>query len=218
MLELELVQQIEKYFNRYQIRCAKEVHMGIGVPDLSINIGASKSIPLLYDYYILILIEFLINHNSISINVLMQLFPFDKQKILSYLNQLKRDKIIYQRGNKIYIQRKVFGLNLGKTISIEAKIKDWRNGILQAERYLMFSDYSYLALPKEKIKNVDLDYIKQKGIGLMSVDISGINEVIQPVRSVECEYKQKYILTSYIIKNSLNLNKRRSDDIFSKLL
>ena len=65
MLELELVQQIEKYFNRYQIRCAKEVHMGIGVPDLSINIGASKSIPLLYDYYILILIEFLINHNSI---------------------------------------------------------------------------------------------------------------------------------------------------------
>ncbi len=218
MLELELVQQIEKYFNRYQIRCAKEVHMGIGVPDLSINIGASKSIPLLYDYYILILIEFLINHNSISINVLMQQFPFDKQKILSYLNQLKRDKIIYQRGNKIYIQRKVFGLNLGKTISIEAKIKDWRNGILQAERYLMFSDYSYLALPKEKIKNVDLDYIKQKGIGLMSVDISGINEVIQPVRSVECEYKQKYILTSYIIKNSLNLNKRRSDDIFSKLL
>lgn len=218
MLELELVQQIEKYFNRYQIRCAKEVHMGIGVPDLSINIGASKSIPLLYDYYILILIEFLINHNSISINVLMQLFPFDKQKILSYLNQLKKDKIIYQRGNKIYIQRKVFGLNLGKTISIEAKIKDWRNGILQAERYLMFSDYSYLALPKEKIKNVDLDYIKQKGIGLMSVDISGINEVIQPVRSVECEYKQKYILTSYIIKNSLNLNKRRSDDIFSKLL
>ncbi len=148
----------------------------------------------------------------------MQQFPFDKQKILSYLNQLKRDKIIYQRGNKIYIQRKVFGLNLGKTISIEAKIKDWRNGILQAERYLMFSDYSYLALPKEKIKNVDLDYIKQKGIGLMSVDISGINEVIQPVRSVECEYKQKYILTSYIIKNSLNLNKRRSDDIFSKLL
>ena len=83
MLELELVQQIEKYFNRYQIRCAKEVHMGIGVPDLSINIGASKSIPLLYDYYILILIEFLINHNSISINVLMQQFPFDKQKILS---------------------------------------------------------------------------------------------------------------------------------------
>ena len=50
MLESELVEQIENYLNKYQIRYAKEVRMGIGVPDVSINIGASKSMPVITDF------------------------------------------------------------------------------------------------------------------------------------------------------------------------
>lgn len=116
-----------------------------------------------------------------------------------------------------FVSEKVFGLNLGKTISIEAKLKDWKSGILQAERYLMFSDYSYLALPEDKIKNVNLEYLKHSGIGLLSVGSTGIEEVIRPSLSTECEYKQKYIITSSIIKSCSNTLKRRADGIFSSL-
>ena len=47
MLEIELVEKITNYLDKYRIRYSKEVRMGIGVPDISINIGANKSIALI---------------------------------------------------------------------------------------------------------------------------------------------------------------------------
>ncbi|MEG2764708.1 MAG: hypothetical protein RR910_03025 [Acidaminococcaceae bacterium] len=217
MLESELVGQIEKYLNKYQIRYAKEVRMGIGVPDVSINIGASKSMAVISDYYLLSIVEYLNNNKRTTVNEISDHFGYDKVKFTNYLNKLQNDKVVLQNDNRICIRRKIFGLNLGKTISIEAKLKDWKSGILQAERYLMFSDYSYLALPKDRIKNVDLEYINQSGIGLLSVDASSIEEIIKPRLSTECEYKQKYIITSAIIVNDVTMYKRRIDGIFSNL-
>lgn len=218
MLESELVDQIEKYLNKYHIRYAKEIRMGIGVPDVSINIGASKSMVIISDYYLLLLIEYLIDNKSATINEIAGYFSFDKTKAMGYINQLQNEKIISQCGDRVRVRRKIFGKNLGKTISIEAKLKDWRSGILQAERYLMFSDYSYLALPKDKIKNVDLDYLKKTGIGLLSIDAISIEEIIQPILSKECEYKQKYMITSSILRSSSYMIKRKSDDVFSNLI
>ena len=60
---------------------------------------------------------------------------------------ITKEDLIIELSNSIVVDED------GKTISIEAKIKDWKSGILQAQRYLMFSDFSYLALPEEKIKN-----------------------------------------------------------------
>lgn len=217
MLESELVGQIEKYLNKYQIRYAKEVRMGIGVPDVSINIGALKSMAVISDYYLLSIVEYLNNNKRTTVNEISEHFGYDKIKLANYLNQLQNEKVILQNGNRLCVRRKIFGLNLGKTISIEAKLKDWKSGILQAERYLMFSDYSYLALPKDKIKNVDLEYLNKSGIGLLSVDASNIEEIIKPIMSSECEYKQKYIVTSSIIKNSSTIYKRKIDGIFSNL-
>lgn len=218
MLESELVKQIEKYLNKHQIRYAKEIRMGIGVPDVSINIGAYKSMALITDYYLLLILEYLNNNKHVTINEIAEYFSFDKIKAINYIDKLQNERIITQSGNRICVRRKIFGLNLGRTISIEAKLKDWKSGILQAERYLMFSDYSYLALPKDKIKNVNLNYLNKTGIGLLSVDSTNIEEVIKPILSTECEYKQKYIVTSSIVKSSFYTLKRRSDGIFSNLL
>ena len=81
----------------------------------------------------------------------------------------------------------------------------------------MFSDYSYLALPKSRIKNVDISYLSVGGIGLLAVDSDGsIEEIVSPKKSRECEYKQKYILTTIILSNNKNTIKRRVDGIFSK--
>lgn len=216
MREIELVKIITDYLDKYRIRYSKEIRMGIGVPDISINIGASQSIPLISDYYLLSLAEYISTKNSTTICELAEYFSFDKSKTQSYLNQLLQQGIIVQTNNVVRKNRKIFGLNLGKTISIEAKIKDWKSGILQAERYLMFSDYSYLALPEEKIRNVNMDELTQGGIGLIAVKENGLAEIAKPIQSHECEYKQKYMITSSILKSN-KVKKRKADGIFSDL-
>ena len=130
MLESELVERITSYLAKYRIRYTREVRMGIGVPDISINIGASKSMALISDYYLLLLIEYLNDKHKATICEIAEYFSFDKTKIQSYINDLASERIIIQKKNVVSINRKIFGLNLGKTISIEAKIKDWKSGIL----------------------------------------------------------------------------------------
>lgn len=217
MRESELVNKITNYLDKYKIRYTKEVRMGIGVPDISINIGANKSMALISDYYLLLLIEYINDKNRATVCELAKYFSFDKPRMQSYLNQLIKEKIITQNNNVVYKSRKILGLNLGKTISIEAKIKDWKSGILQAERYLMFSDFSYLALPEEKIRNVNLTELNECGIGLISVKDNELEEVVKPRQSSECEYKQKYMITSSIIRQNQNTLKRKADGIFSNL-
>lgn len=200
-----------------RIRYSKEIRMGIGVSDIVLNIGASKSIIPISDYYLLSFIECMCNKNRLSLNEFADLFPIEKQRFLGYINQLADGKVIIIKNNFIYANKKIFGLNLGKTISIEAKIKDWKSGILQAQRYLMFSDFSYLALPEEKIKNVELAQVEKNGIGLLSVKNNKIEEIVKPSRSNECDYKQKYIATSTIVKSNDNIINRRNDGVFSAL-
>ena len=217
MLESELVDKITAYLGKYRIRYAKEVRMGIGVPDVSINIGAMKSMALISDYYLLSIAEYINGRNKATICEISEHFSFDKIKTQNYINQLVLERIVSQKDNVVHINRKIFGLNLGKTISIEAKLKDWRRGILQAERYLMFSDFSYLALPENKIHNVNQEQLKEKGIGLLSIGDKKIEEIVTPIQSAECEYKQKYMLTSAIIKNNMQVTKRKPDGVFSEL-
>ena len=217
MLESELVNDITSYLDKYKIRYSKEIHMGIGIPDVSINIGASKNLPKITDYYLLSFIEYISNNKCVSVNDLVNHFSYDKTRIQNYLKQLNSCGITHERNNRIVLSKKIWGLNLGKIISIEAKIKDWKSGILQAQRYLMFSDYSYLALPKDRINVANTNELVESGIGLLSVSASNIEEVVPPSLSAECEYKQKYIITSTIIQKNPHFSKRRQDGIFSNL-
>lgn len=83
---------------------------------------------------------------------------------------------------------------LGITIAVEAKISDWKNGIIQAQRYRLFSDYSYLALPEE---------------------------IITAQRADECEYYLKYMHTSILFDRYKKENGkyiRKKENIFTKYL
>lgn len=219
MLEVEMVEQIVKYLSQYRIRHSREIRMGIGVPDIVLNLGASKAIEPLNDYYYLLICEYIDSSSSVSINDIATFFSLDKLKTAHYIESLKSKKIITENNKMIRLRRKLFNLNLGRTISIEAKLKDWKSGLLQAQRYLMFSDYSYLAMPAGKIKNVNFDELTNAGIGLLAVDINGkLEEVVHPLHSSESEYKQKYLVTSAILANSKHIDDRKKDKIFSSLL
>ena len=212
MLECELVEKLTKYLDRYKLRYAKEIRMGVGLPDVSINIGASKSMDQITDYYQLILCEYLTANKSVYLKKLLDDVSLNKIKVMGLLNDLETKKIVKIKNEKVYLNKKIFGRNLGVNISIEAKIKDWKSGLIQAERYLTFSDYSYLVMPEEKVKNVDMLELERLGLGLLSISGNGeLKEVYAPRKSEFSEY------TSNILNNAICKEKRRKDLIFHKL-
>ena len=110
---------------------------------------------------------------------------------------------------------------LGITVAVEAKISDWKNGLVQAQRYLLFSDYSYLALPEKNIKFVDIDLLKEGGIGLLSVKNGDLEEIMAAQKSCQCEYYLKYMHTSVLFNRYLQDNSiyiRKKNNIFTKYL
>lgn len=104
--------------------------------------------------------------------------------------------------------KSIFSTKLGTTISIEAKLKDWKGACLQAQRYLCFSDYAYVAMPDIYIKNVDLDYFIEIGIGLLSVNAKNTVEIIPAEKSEKCEFIQKYLVTSKIMGKYEHIEKK----------
>lgn len=216
MLEKEVVNQLNNYLIKHGIRYSNEIRMGIGIPDVSLNMGASKSQYLIDDYYMLTVLEFVKDRKKTTINEIVNELSFSINKVRLYIENLSKMCLVIVKKQLVKFVRNIFNTDLGVTISIEVKLKDWKGGLIQAQRYKSFSDYSYLALPKSYIKNINLDLLENTGIGLLSIDSHEVVEVLEASRSSECNYLQKYILTSEILMKSDLLKKRRKDKVFSK--
>ncbi|MFA5271131.1 MAG: hypothetical protein WC412_02170 [Candidatus Omnitrophota bacterium] len=95
--------------------------------------------------------------------------PHLKYNILRNLEQYNYIKII---NGRFYV--KVNGwLPLAKdVIAIEAKLKNWKRGFLQANRYKVFANRSYLAVPKNIAHLVDKELLRKQGVGLIVLDTS----------------------------------------------
>jgi len=216
MKEIDLVDKIAAYLEKYHIRYSREARMGIGVPDIVINLGASKSIIKITDYYVLALAEHVKREGRISLEEAKNYISFDQQRFKSIINYAVENRVLSIKNGYISCDKKVFDLNLGIAIAIEVKLSKWQNGLLQAQRYMSFANYSYLALPDSKIRNVDVEMLKDMGIGLLSISERGPEEILKPCESQIYEYKQKYILTSStILEGSVQ---RKRDYVFSALL
>ena len=55
-------------------------------------------------------------------------------------------------------------------VSVELKVNNWKRGVQQALRNLVFSKYSYLALQWKKKRRIDMDFLRKYGIGLIAVN------------------------------------------------
>ncbi|MCG8485169.1 MAG: hypothetical protein MJA31_17790 [Clostridia bacterium] len=216
MLEVEIVQGMNSYLNGYGIRYSNEVRMGIGIPDITFNIGANSKIKRLDDYNMLAILSYLQNKKTATYEQIVDYFNIKKARVRQYIICLVNMSLVKVKKEVIRIVKNIFDTKLGTIISIEAKLKDWKNGFLQAQRYLCFSDYSYLALPNDKIKNVDLELLQEKGIGLLSVEKDELVEILKPKQSECCDYNLKYIITSEILNSNNSERRRRKDKIFSE--
>lgn len=203
MKESELVKQINSFYENKGMIYMNEVRMGIGIPDILISNKIIRDLKVVTDYYELELYYFLIKTRIRTLSSLINRYGYSKEHVKKYTEELIKKNIIEVKGNKISITDRIDRENLGVNISIEAKLKDWKGALLQAERYLSFSEYSYVALPSIQVNKVEESNFEEKGIGLLSVSEDKIVEIIKPKKSKECNDILKYIATSYLNRNYL---------------
>ena len=64
-------------------------------------------------------------------------------------------------------------------VAIEAKLRDWKRGAIQAKRYAVFADRTYLAIDKKVTHRVDKELLSKHNIGLLIVSEEGISEAFK---------------------------------------
>jgi len=216
MLETDIVQKINNYLTYKGVRFSNESRMGIGIPDISLNIGANNRLTPINDYFMLLILEFISKKKIVSFMELVSEFSLPSARVKQYVNTLAKLCLVKIKNESVQMIKNVFSTKLGTTFSIEVKIKNWKEAYLQAQRYLCFSDYSYVALPDKYINNVNFDCFEESGIGILSINNDKVEEVLTAKKSEKCELILKYIITSKIIENWNTSEKRRlRKNIFS---
>lgn len=221
MLEAEIVSSMNGYLRRHGVCYANEIRMGIGIPDLSFNMGGNRRIKCVDDYYLFSVWDYVNERKRTTIKEISSRFLFSVEKVKKYVFQLAGMSLVAIKDEVVRVINSIQNARLGITVAVEAKISDWRNGLVQAQRYRLFSDYSYLALPEENIKLVDMDKVKESGIGLLAVKEGSLEEIVAAQKSGECEYYLKYMHTSILFdkyKKEHGKYIRKKENIFTKYI
>lgn len=221
MLEAEVVNSMNGYLCSHGICYANEIRMGIGIPDISFNIGGNRRIKCVDDYYLFSVWDYVNTKKKTTLNEIGRQFLFSLEKVKRYVFQLARMSLVAVKDEVVRVINSIKNARLGITVAVEAKISDWKNGLVQAQRYLLFSDYSYLALPQKNIKLVNINLLKEAGIGLLSVKEGTVEEILPAQKSEKCDYYLKYMHTSVLFDKYKKENKKyihRKDNIFNKFL
>lgn len=219
MKESELVSILNNYLRKNKLIYANEVRMGIGIPDIVVGCDMPEKHENIVDYYVLKIYSLIIENGINNINQIIELTHLPKVQILKYIHVLEERNIISIDEDIITINKRIDKEPLGINISIEVKVKDWKTGLIQAQRYLSFSDYSYVALPEQNIKYVKSENFFGTGIGLLSISDNDMKEVIPPLKSTKCDYLFKYISISTLLQkcNEVVDNCNKFCSIFSFL-
>ena len=219
MLESDLVENINNYLKRKGVRFTNEIRMGIGIPDISFNLGANIRMTPVDNYFLISIFSFINERQQASFSEIKEAFQFSSEKVRKYVFELANLCLVEVKNKVIKIIKNIFNYKLGVTFSIEAKLKDWKEAFIQAQRYQYFSDYSYAALPKDRIKNIDFNLYAKSGIGVLAIDGKTVDEVLPPIKSSKCNNIQKYICTSKVIENSFKIKKRQlKSNIFTSYI
>ena len=161
----------------------KELSIGYGVADLVFAKGydsSSMSRKPIDNYSALVLYLCLQNGEPISVEGASGILGISRRSAACAIEELVGAYYLVQNKEGLYcktLARSFKPLNL---IAVEAKIKNWRQGIIQARRYKAFTDQSYLAILLRYAKNVDFQLLELHDVGLITIDEeSGLTKIIR---------------------------------------
>jgi|GEM_PF-1132195 len=208
VLEADLVNDINYYLKQKGILYSNELRMGIGIPDITMNFGANRRMKPLDDYFMVSILAYIEERERVTFQEIQDVFMLGRRRVRQYALMLASLQFVMINKTVIEILETFLSVDLGTTISIEAKLKDWKGACLQAQRYLCFSDFSYVALPEETVKNANSSMFLDSGIGLLAISGGNITEVIPAKKSSSCEFFLKYISTSKVVVNNIEVVKK----------
>lgn len=153
----------------------KETYAEVGIPDILILIWDKNGLSswteerrnlTKSDIKILHHISTKGKRGEVLNNIIYQL-GFSERKTKKTIQKLLISDLVLQKENgKVYSKDLGNNFFIRKIISVEAKIKDWKSAINQAELNDTFSSHSYVLLPNEKI-NAKIKSCFDKQIGLL---------------------------------------------------
>lgn len=208
MLEIDIVNTINGYLANKGVRFSNELRMGIGIPDITLNLGVTHRLKPIDDYFHLSILSFIEEKHTTSFTEIKNQFLLTIERVKQYVSTLEDMSLVKVKNQIVRAIKSIFSSKLGITISIEAKLKDWKGACLQSQRYMLFSDYAYVAMPEHYIKNADPKLFLQTGIGLLSVSSNSVHEIIPAKKSNICDFIQKYLATSKIMGKYSTVEKK----------
>ena len=177
--EYELVSHLaEKLKPEFQTDVfAREFAVGYGIADLVFAKSFySKKNKMdrrpISNYYSLILYLAIQQNQTFTTTDARQILRTSQSVAHTAVVTLVEDGYIQQTAKGSYIKSLEVEPPQLKLVAIEAKLRDWKQGILQARRYKTFTDESYLAILAKYEKNIDPELLKYHDIGLILVDDS----------------------------------------------
>ncbi len=210
MKENELVATFNNVLERCKVVYANEVRMGIGIPDIAF-LDKKVNSPYINDYYTLKIYNAIVENRIENTYDLYSQSKLAKRKTDNIVKELISKNLLIVNNNSIFINYYIDFSKLPSLSSVEVKVKDWRGGFYQALRYSYFSDYSYLAIHSRYVKNVDLQILKNNGVGLISIEDVQLKILQKARKSKTCDSMSKYIAISNLTKKFKQYNKNNSE-------
>ncbi len=109
---------------------------------------------------------------------------------------------VEREGDRYTLIKDIFSYT-DLVVSIEAKLKKWRDALGQARRYQHFSNIVFVALPKNTVKNIDRQLFRKNNVGVLSVSDHSVSIELKPQR-----IKPK-TFTMYLYCNEFFLKKQK---------
>jgi len=196
MTEKTFVKQLEKFFYTEGFLTKREVDVGYGVADLVLvklnpekcTVRAkNKQFKQLLKEQFFKIFQYLPDEDDkrkpVSLDYLVEKTSISKS-FLKYtlLTYLKKEGYIKEINKRFYIKVNGWMPIAEEIIAIEAKLKDWKRGFVQANRYKSFANKVYLAIPSEKAHLVNRALLKKHNVGFIAFDArsSEIKKAVHP--------------------------------------
>ena len=123
-----------------------------------------------------------------------------KKKVLP---KLEACGLVKRESNGYVLLKKELPKPTKKIVAIEAKQYKWREATIQARRYTLFADQTYIAVWEETVRNVDYSFLNKHQIGLIGVGSNKAKIIIEAPEVRPRNLKMNHYCAEYLYSQTL---------------
>jgi hypothetical protein len=189
--EASMVSVLKHYLEDRDLFTVQEYNAGYGIADLvgfrisyencNKRIANEQKSPLerLEFFKLLEALPDIESGLATTLSELSSVLPVSENRLqYHWLKLLEELGYVKRLDNKEYVKINGFIPIVKEIVAIEAKLTDWKKGAVQAKRYKVFADRTYLAIHERAAHRVDTQLLAKHGIGLLIVAERSVREEI----------------------------------------